>query len=38
MDTNDEKPIRLSARPDSAIGCGVCARDGEEPLALGDIG
>ena len=32
-----EKPTRLSARPDSAIGCRVCARDGEEPLALGTL-
>ena len=35
MDRSHEKPTRLSARSDSAIGCRVCARDGEEPLALG---
>ena len=35
MDRSYEKPTRLSARSDSAIGCRVCARDGEEPLALG---
>ena len=34
MDRSHEKLTRLSARPDSAIGCRVCARDGEEPLAL----
>jgi hypothetical protein len=35
MDRSYEKPTRLSARPDGAIGCRVCARHGEEPLALG---
>lgn len=35
MEKRDEKPIRVSARPDSAIGRRVCARDVEEPLALG---